>query len=119
MRANVPTDNDENVIRPVVDDTPAIEKITREQLELASLGNSPDWAIIVKYMEARIDIYKNGLFGEDLTAQDTSVIGQRFLAAQSVVAEFQSLIDQVNQNTEVVNEAAKEAAKKDEQPAVR
>jgi len=110
MRANIPTDNDETVLRPVVDDVPAIEKITKEMLELARLGNSPDWQIIVKYINARIEIYKSGLFGEDLTGQPTSVIGERFLAAQSVVAEFQSLIDQVNQNTEAVNEVAKEAA---------
>lgn len=111
MRANIPTDNDENVIRPVTEDVPAIEKVTKEQLELAKIGNNPDWGIIVKYLEARIDIYKNGLFGEDLTAQPTEVIGQRFLAAQSVVAEFQSLIDQVTQNTEAVNEAAKQSEK--------
>lgn len=116
MRANVPTDSDENVTRPVVDDALPIEKITQEQLELAKLGNGGDWQIIVKYLDARIEIYKNGLFGEDLTGKDTSVIGQRFLAAQSVVAEFESLIVQIEQNTTAVNEAL-EDSKKNEKPA--
>jgi hypothetical protein len=110
MRANVPVD-DETVIRPVVDDTEPIHKVNKEQLELAKLGNNPDWKILEKYILARIDIYKNGLFGENLSAQSTDIIGQRFLAAQSVVAEFQSLIDQIQQTTEIVNEAAKESGK--------
>lgn len=113
MRANVPT-NDETVMRPVVDDVPAAEKITKEQIELAKIGSNPDWEIIVKYLRARIEVYKNGLFGEDLTNQDTTIIGQRFLAAQSVVAEFSTLIEQVERVTGIVKEALSEAPKKDD-----
>jgi hypothetical protein len=107
MRANVPTDNDENVLRPVVDDEAPIDKVTEEQKELAKIGNSPNLKILTDYLEKRIEIYKNGLFGEDLTGKSTAIVGQRFLAAQSVVAEFQSLIKQVEDNTHLVNEAAK------------
>lgn len=108
MRANVPTDNDESVMRPVVDEQAPIDKIPKEQKELAKIGNSPDWKILVKYMEKRIEVFQKGLFGEDLQGQDTAIIGQRFLAAQSVVGEFQSLIDQIETHTKAVNEAAKD-----------
>lgn len=105
MRANIPTDNDYSAALPVVDEQPVADKVSQEQKELAKIGNSPDWSIIQKYLDTRIEVYKNGLFGEDLTAQPTEVIGQRFLAAQSVIQEFQSLKDAVAQSTEVVEEA--------------
>lgn len=108
MRANIPTDNDFAATQPVTDDTPAQDKITKEQKDLAKIGNSPQWKLISKYIDARIDVYKNGLFGENLSGVDTTVIGQRFLAARSVIEEFESLKQQIDKNTEVVNEVFKE-----------
>ena len=106
MPGNLP--GDDNFSETITPEEVAPEQtISKDQIELAKIGNSPDWSIITKYIEARIDIYKNGLFGEDLTAQPTEVIGQRFLAAQSVIQEFRSLIDEVDRNTEAVNEVAK------------
>lgn len=107
MSQNVPTDNNFSETQPPTDDTPPEQKITQDQRNLAKIGNDPNWGIIMGYLDARIEIYKNGLFGEDLTAQPTEIIGQRFLAAQSVIQEFQSLKNQVAQTTEAVNEALK------------
>lgn len=117
MRANIPTDNDFEVTQPVQDDKPAEEKITKEQRDLAKIGNSPDWKIILKYLDGRIEVYKNGLFGENMAGADTAIIGQRFLAAQSVIQEFESLKTEVEQTTKAVNEVAKEEVKKDTKSA--
>lgn len=113
MRANIPTDNDFENTQVPVDDTAPEQKITPEQRELAKIGNSADWQIILKYLDARIDVYKNGLFGENLAAQPTEVIGQRFLAAQSVIQEFESLKSEVESTTKAVNEVAKDKITKE------
>lgn len=106
MRNNTPTDTgDFGVALPPTDDTPATQKITKEQRELSKIGNSADWKIITSYLNARIEVYKNGLFGEDLRKQSTEIIGQRFLAAQSVIQEFEALKTEVDQVTEIVNAA--------------
>lgn len=110
MPGNLPGDDDFKVATPPTETNPQ-DKITKEQKELAKIGNSPDWDIIQKYLDARIEVYKNGLFGEDLTAQPTEVIGQRFLAAQSVIQEFQSLKSEIDRNTEAVNETFKKEEK--------
>lgn len=103
MSVNVPTNNDPSVALPP--EEPDVAKVTQEQIELAKIGKDPNWGIITKYLNSRIEIYKKGLFGEDLTKVDAAVIGQRFLAAQSVIQEFESLIDQVDTTTQVVEEA--------------
>lgn len=107
MRANIPTDNDFSAAQPPTEETAPQDKVTQEQKNLAKIGNSPDWKILTKYLDARIDVYKNGLFGENLAGQDTAIIGQRFLAAQSVIQEFESLKSEVEQTTSAVNEALK------------
>lgn len=112
MRANIPTDNDFSATQPVTDDQAPQDKITKEQKDLAKIGNSPNWKIITEYLNGRIDIYKNGLFGENLSGQDTTIIGQRFLAAQSVIQEFESLKSEVENTTAAVNEALKDEKRK-------
>lgn len=107
MRANVPTDNDFATTLPPQDNSSPQDKVTQEQKELAKIGSSPDWKIITKYLDQRIDVYKNGLFGENLAGQDTAIIGQRFLAAQSVIQEFESLKNEVEQTTKAVHDALK------------
>jgi hypothetical protein len=106
MRANIPTDNDFSPTLPPEDDS-AKQSVSKEQLELAKIGNSPDWQIIKKYIQARVDVYKNGLFGEDLTGKSTDVIGQRFLAAQSVIQEFESLENEIETTTQIVKDVLK------------
>lgn len=104
MRANAPVDDDFNVIQPPEEGTP-VEKVTQEQKDLAKIGNSPQWKIISEYLDARIEVYKNGLFGEELGGADAATIGNRFLAARSVVSEFESLKYQVETTTQSVNES--------------
>ena len=104
MRANIPTDNYFDSIQPVEDQKPTLSK---EQIELAKIGTSPDWSLIKDYINQRCDIYRIGLFGEDLSGKDTSVIGQRFLAAQSVVREFTELVEEIERVTETVKEVSK------------
>lgn len=106
MRANVPTD-DFSVAQPVVDE-PAAAKITQEQRDLAKVGQSADWKIITKYLDSRIEAYKKGLFGEDLSGKPADVIGNRFLAAQSVIQEFEALKSEVETTTKAVKDATTE-----------
>lgn len=103
--SNVPTDTGMEPLQPVTDPDPS-ESVTKEQKDLAKVGNSPEWGIIKEYLEARIDMYKNGLFGENLAGADASIIGQRFLAAQAVIGEFQRLQDEIEQTTKNVNAIA-------------
>ncbi len=101
MRANVPTDD---FVTRLPEESNPSDAITKEQKQLAAIGNDPKWAILTDYMSKRIEVYQSGLFGEDLSGQDTALIGQRFLAAQSVIREFESLIDEINTTTKAVNE---------------
>lgn len=106
MSENAITDTgDMSAALPPQDNTPPQDKISKEQKDLAKIGNSPDWSIITKYLDARIEVYKNGLFGENLAGQDAAIIGQRFLAAQSVIQEFESLKLEIDTNTKAVNDA--------------
>jgi hypothetical protein len=102
MRANIPTDD--SALLPVEDAQTAAEKVTKEMRDLANIGSSPSWKIIETYLDQRIDTYKKGLFGEDLSGQDAAVIGQRFLAAQSVIQEFETLKNEVNTVTKAVQD---------------
>jgi hypothetical protein len=101
MRANVPTDD---FVTNLPEEARPSDSVTKDQLELAAIGNDPKWAILTNYMAKRIEVYQQGLFGEDLSKQDTTIIGQRFLAAQSVIREFQSLLDEINTTTKAVND---------------
>lgn len=108
MRNNIPTD-DFSVTQPVTDDPPE-SKLTKEQKELAKVGNSANWKIITDYLDSRIEAYKKGLFGEDLSGKPAEVIGNRFLAAQSVIQEFEALKAEVETTTKAVKDATSEAA---------
>lgn len=106
MSENAITDSgDMSAALPPQDNTPTQDKVSQDQKNLAKIGNSPDWTIISKYLDARIEVYKNGLFGENLAGQDTTIIGQRFLAAQSVIQEFEALKTEIEVNTKAVNDA--------------
>lgn len=110
LRTNSPVD-DFKVLDAPDESIPPHEKVTKEQLELAKIGNSPNWKIIKDYLNNRIDNYKKGLFGEDLTGKDASVIGNRFLAAQTVIQEFEALINEVEMTAKSVEEALKDESK--------
>lgn len=100
--ANIPTDDFGTEFFSSEPAQPAT--MSKEDLELARVGNSPNWKIIRSYMEDRVEAYKKGLFGEDLSGKDAAIVGQRFLAAMSVVRELESLIEQVEVVTKSVNE---------------
>ena len=101
MRANIPVSDEFNPLQPV-EDTKA--ELTPEQLALAKIGVSDGWKFLKEYMNQRIETYKVGLFGEDLTGKDATIIGQRFLASQAVIKEFTGLIDEIDRTTQTVKE---------------
>lgn len=105
MRNNLPSDDfGFDATSPVQDNGLTI---TKEMLELARIGNSPNWKVIKTYVEGRVEAYKKGLFGENLEGKSTDIIGQRFLAATSVIHELESLVAEVEKVTESVNDVTK------------
>lgn len=101
MRANIPISDEFNPLQPV-EDTKA--ELTPEQIALAKIGVSDGWKLFKEYLQNRVEVYKNGLFGEDLTGKDTSILGQRLLAAQVVVQEFENAINEIDRTTKIVRE---------------
>ncbi len=108
MRANIPVNNDLDLVQPVGDIEP---ELTREELLLAKIGLSEGWALFRDYLKQRAEVYKNGLFGEDLTGKDATILGQRLLAAQVVIREFESAIDEIDRTTKTVKEMARKRKK--------
>lgn len=110
MRGTIPMDDGFDVTK-LLNDLPQEDKITPEDLALSKLGASPEWKIISDYLDQRIDVYRKGLFGEDLAKVDTTIIGQRFLAAQSVIHEFEALQAEINGVTQSVKDATAQRSK--------
>lgn len=103
MRANSPVD-DFRVLEPPQEESPE-SKLTPEHKQLAKLGKSAEWKLIKDYLDTRVNLYKNTLFGQDLSEMPAAEIGNRFLAAQTVVYEFEALIKEVEQTVQIVDDA--------------
>lgn len=104
MRANIPVTND---LSDISFDEEVKPELSREELLLAKIGLSDGWKLLEEYFEKRISNYREGLFGEDLTGKDTSIIGQRFLSAQAVIREFENVIKEIKNAVENVKELKK------------
>jgi len=109
MRANIPVGDEFNPLQPVEDQR---AELTPEQLALAKIGVSDGWGLLKGYIEQRVEAYKLGLFGEDLAGKDTSIIGQRFIAAQAVIREFTSLVEEIDRTTKTVKEVRQNGVQK-------
>jgi hypothetical protein len=109
MRGNSPI-GDFNTVLNVVEDEPAVSKLTREDLELAKVSKSPDWKVILAYLNARISVCKEEMFKTSLDGGDLTKIGAGFLASRAVVNELQAVIDKVELTAKAVNDAAKSDA---------
>lgn len=101
---NVPIGDDLSVTQ-LIEEANEADKVSPEQIALAKIGNSADWKLVTDYLNQRIEIYKQGLFGEDLKGMDYALIGQRFLAAQTVIHEFEALKEEIDTVTQAVNNA--------------
>jgi len=109
MRANIPVSDEFNPLQPVEEQR---VELTPEQLALAKIGVSDGWKLLKEYIDQRIEAYKLGLFGEDLAGKDTAIIGQRFIAAQAVIREFTSLVEEIERTTKTVKEVRKNGVPK-------
>lgn len=109
MRTNSPV-GDFNTVLSIVEDDPAVSKLTREDLELAKISKSPDWRVILAYLNARIAVCKEEMFKSQLDGGDLAKIGAGFLASRAVVNELQAVIDKVELTAEAVKDAAKSDA---------
>lgn len=109
QRANSPTNNDDGfAVTQLLDEVEQQAKVSSDQQHLAAVGTSEGWKMLRAYIEKRVDSYKQALFGEKLEGVDAATIGNRFLAAQSVISEFESLINEIDTVTKSVQDATKE-----------
>ena len=107
MRANspLPSDDISRVLSDVEEDS-AVSRLTREDLELAKVNSSPDWQVILSYLNSRIEACKDEMFKKQLDGGDLLKIGAGFLASRSVVNELQAIIDKVQLTAKAVSDAA-------------
>jgi hypothetical protein len=103
MRANSPTEGFE--LLNLVTDEPEKKMPTKEELELAKIGKSADWQIILKHLNSRIDAYKADLLNRNFTSTDPMAALATVMSAQAVINEFNALIKEVEFTTKIVDEA--------------
>lgn len=77
-----------------------IEKIQDDDEILANIVTFPEWIVLRKRLEGRIESLKGKAF--DLETDDMASYGAKRLAIDSVIAELQSVIDDIESNAEVM-----------------
>lgn len=105
LRANSPVD-DFAVLNDVVEDSPS-QKISTEMKELAKAGNSRDGKIILDHLQLRVDTFLNQMKVMDVVSVDPITALARVLAAQTIIQEFESVLNDVEVSKNAVADAAK------------
>lgn len=104
MRANSPVD-DFKVLNPVEDDQTAVEKLSKEHVELAKAAKAPAGKIILEHLQKRIDDYMNTLKNANFADSDPTQTAVSVMTAQAVIREFESVLNDVEISKQAVKDA--------------
>lgn len=107
MRANSPTDGDFSVLNVVEDFEAPAQKLTAEDKELAKIGASKDWQVILNYLEGRIANLIEESFKQPIEAADLEKVGAGFMTTRAVVNELRAVINKVELTTKAVQDAVR------------
>jgi hypothetical protein len=110
MRANSPTTNDiGSLLRlPTEDERTPLEKLTREELDLAKAAKSANGQIILQHLQRRVDNFTTQLKSQKVEG-DHVVALAKVMAAQVVIEEFEGVINESRQAIKAVEDAAKKS----------
>jgi hypothetical protein len=112
-RTNIPTDSGFQVLN-TVEDTASTQKLDPEVKRLAKAAKSPDGAVILNHLKARLSHFETILKKAPLSGGDNVTVLAELLAARQVIAEFESVIN----DCEIAVKAVADAARRDKSTAV-